>query len=118
MKKFLAVYLGTMDDEKFQAFMSMPEADRKKIESTGMAAWGKWAQDHASHILDNGGPLGKTKKADVSGVSDTKNALSGYAVVQAESHDEAAKMFENHPHFTIFPGTSVEIVEILPMPQA
>lgn len=118
MKKFLALYIGTMDDEKFKAFMSMPGEDRKKIETTGMEAWGKWMQDHAAHILDNGGPLGKTKKADMSGVSDTKNALSGYVVVQAETHDEAAQMFENHPHFTIFPGTSVEIVEILPMPQA
>jgi hypothetical protein len=25
-------------------------------------------------------------------------------------------MFENHPHFTIFPGDSVEIMECLPIP--
>ena len=37
--------------------------------------------------------------------------MSGYVVVQAESHEAAAKMFENHPHFTIFPGDSVEIME-------
>jgi hypothetical protein len=116
MKKFLAVYVGTMSDEKFKAFMAMPEEDRKKTEVAGMEAWGKWGQEHAAHILDNGGPLGKTKQANIGGVSDTHNALSGYAIVQAESHDEAAKMFENHPHFTIFPGTSVEIMEILDMP--
>ena len=28
----------------------------------------------------------------------------------------AAKMFEGHPHFTIFPGDSVEIMECLPLP--
>jgi len=36
--------------------------------------------------------------------------------VKADSHDAAAKLFEKHPHFTIFPGDSVEIMEILPIP--
>jgi hypothetical protein len=37
-------------------------------------------------------------------------------IVQAESHEAAAKLFENHPHFTIFPGDSVEIMECLRLP--
>ena len=49
-------------------------------------------------------------------MSDTKNNMSGYVVVRAESHDAAARMFENHPHFAIFPGDSVEIMECLPIP--
>ena len=43
--------------------------------------------------------------------------MTGYVIVQAESHEAAAKMFENHPHFSIFPGDSVEIMECLPLPQ-
>jgi hypothetical protein len=117
MKKFLAIYLGAMHDDAFKQWMAMPEAERKAKEAEGMAAWGKWMQDHAAAVVDGGGPLGKTKKADKSGVSDTKNQISGYAIVQAESHEEAAKMFENHPHFTIFPGESVEIMELIPMPE-
>ena len=35
---------------------------------------------------------------------------------KAESHEAAARMFEDHPHVTIFPGDSVEIMECLPMP--
>jgi hypothetical protein len=42
--------------------------------------------------------------------------MTGYVIVQAESHEAAARMFENHPHFTIFPGDSVEIMECLPIP--
>jgi len=42
--------------------------------------------------------------------------MVGYVLVQAESHEAAAKMFERHPHFTIFPGDSVEIMEVLPIP--
>jgi hypothetical protein len=36
--------------------------------------------------------------------------------VRAESHAAAVKLFENHPHFTIFPGESVEVMPILPIP--
>jgi len=28
----------------------------------------------------------------------------------------AAKMFEHHPHFLIFPGEGVEIMPVLPIP--
>ena len=67
-------------------------------------------------IVEQGGPLGKTKRVDAQGISDTRNSMSGYVVVQAESHEAAAKMFEEHPHFTIFPGDAVEIMECLPIP--
>ena len=41
--------------------------------------------------------------------------MTAYVIVQAESHDAAARLFENHPHFMIFPGDSVEIMECLPL---
>jgi len=116
MKKFLAIYLGAMAGNVMEEWNALPEAERKQKEADGMAAWGKWMQDHAAAVVDGGSPLGKTKKTDKIGVSDTKNAMSGYVIVQAETQEEAAKMFENHPHFMIFPGESVEIMEILPMP--
>lgn len=31
---------------------------------------------------------------------------------------EAASLFEGHPHFAIFPGDAVEIMERLPIPGA
>ena len=61
-----------------------------------------------------GGPLGKTKRITTRGVEDVSNGA--FAVVRAESHAAAAKLFENHPHFTIFPGESVEVMPILPIP--
>ena len=71
---------------------------------------------HGAVIVDSGGPLGKTKKASEQGVSDVKNNLTGFVVVQAESQEAAAKLFLKHPHFSIFPGDSVEIMEVLPIP--
>jgi hypothetical protein len=36
--------------------------------------------------------------------------------VRADSHEAAAKLFEKHPHFSIFSGDSVEIMPVLPIP--
>lgn len=41
-------------------------------------------------ITDIEGPLGKTKKVDGNGVSDTKNLLTSYTIVEAETHEEVA----------------------------
>jgi hypothetical protein len=114
MKKFLAIYLGT--PASLDKWKAMDEAQRKSKEAAGMKAWGDWQNANRARIVDDGGPLGKTKKASPQGVGDTKNAMTGYVVIQAESHEAAAKLFEKHPHFTIFPGESVEIMEILPIP--
>jgi hypothetical protein len=37
-----------------------------------------------------------------------------YSVVEAESHDAAAKTFAGHPHLQI-PQSSIEVMEINPM---
>lgn len=116
MKNFLAIFLGAPGSPKFAEFMAMEEGKRKKVEAQGIKAWGDWMKNHSSAIVETGGPLGKTKKASAQGVSDSKNNLSGYVVVKADSHQAAAKLFENHPHFSIFPGDSVEIMEVLPIP--
>lgn len=64
-----------------------------------------------------GSPLGKTKRVDKNGISETRNELGAWTIVEAESHEAAAKLFLNHPHFMIFPGESVEVMECLPMPK-
>jgi hypothetical protein len=114
MKKFLAVYLGTADSQA--EWKGMDEGKRKKLEASGIKAWGDWMTTHQSAVAEMGAPLGKTKRISPKGVSDTKNNLTGYVVVQAESHEAAARMFEKHPHFSIFPGDAVEIMECLPIP--
>jgi len=116
MKNFLAIFLGAPGSPKFAEFMAMEEGKRKKVEAQGMKAWTDWMKTHGPAIVVTGGPLGKTKKASAQGISDVKNSLTGYVVVKAESQEAAAKMFERHPHFSIFPGDSVEIMEVLPIP--
>ena len=115
MKKFLAIYIGTAS--ALEKWKTLDEAKRKKLEASGMKAWMEWGAANQAAIVDQGAPLGKTKRAAAQGITDIKNSMTGYVIVQAESHEAAARMFENHPHFTIFPGDSVEIMECLPIPR-
>ena len=113
---YLAVFLGSKDNPKMAAWIALPEADRKKKELEGVAAWKGWVEKHQGAIQAMGGPLGKTKRVDGKGIADIANEMGAFTVVKAASHEAAAKMFENHPHFAIFPGERVEIMPVLPIP--
>ena len=118
MKTFLAIYLGDAKSPNREAWDKLSETDQKKRMDAGLKAWYAWGDKHKAAIVVNGAPLGKTKRANKGGIADTKNNMTGYVVVQADNHEAAARMFENHPHFAIFPGDSVEIMECLPIPGA
>ncbi len=113
---YLAVFLGSMTGPKFAAWHALPPDERQKKEQEGIAAWKAWVAKHQGAILEMGGPLGKTKRVDTNGITDVSNELGAFTVVRAASHEAAAKMFENHPHFSIFPGERVEIMPVLPIP--
>lgn len=114
MKTFLAIFTGPAD--AMARFQSLPQAERQKLESAGMKAWGEWMQRHQAALVDGGAPLGRTKRVTAQGVADFRNQIGAYTIVRAESHEAAAQMFVGHPHFTIFPGDGVEIMERLPVP--
>jgi len=116
MKQFLAVFTGSPEAFSRSKWNEMDEAKRKDLETRGIKAWGDWMVTHQASVVVTGGPLGKTKRVGPEGITDIRNQMAGYVVVQAESHSAAAKMFEGHPHFTIFPGEGVEIMECLPIP--
>jgi hypothetical protein len=111
MKKFMVLYMA--NGAEFESMMknSTPEQQQK-----GMQAWMKWMGDNQASIVDGGAPLGKTKRVDSKGASDTRNDIGGYSVVQADSADAAAKLFgKDHPHLQMR-GAWVEVVEVMPIP--
>ena len=114
MKKFMAVFVGS--EKAMTEWNGLDESARKAREQEGMGAWHAWAAKHQKSIVTMGSPLGKTKRIDSKGVSDMKNDLTAFTVVEAESHAAAAEMFLKHPHFSIFPGDHVEVMECLPIP--
>ena len=113
---YLAVFMGSGGGPKMTAWNALPDAERRAREARGIAAWKAWVGDHAADIVQMGGPVGKTKKVSDDGVSDIRNDIGGFTVVRASSHEAAAKLFEHHPHFTIFPGDRVEIMPVMAIP--
>ena len=109
MAKFMAIYTGAPG-----AGMKIDEATIAK----GMQAWSEWMARHADRIVDTGGPLGKTKKVSTTGIRDIQNNIAAYVIVEVEDHEAAARMFEGHPHFSLFPGDGVEVMPCLPIPTA
>lgn len=115
---FLAVFLGSKDNPRMAAWMALPEPERLARQNEGIAAWHAWVQKHQDAIVEMGGPLGKTRNIGARGVEETANAMTGFTIVRSASHEDAARLFEGHPHFTIFPGDSIDVMPILPIPRA
>ena len=112
MKKFMVFYLIEYAElEKMQA-NSKPE-DMKE----GMDEWRKWMDAHKDAFVEKSTMLGKTKRVTADGVTDVHNDITGYSIVQAESHEAAAKMFEGQPHLKM-PGASIEIMTMTEMTDA
>ena len=112
MKKFMVLYMASPADFEKAMKTATPEQHKK-----GMDGWMQWMNANKTSIVESGGPLGKTKRVDGNGVSDTKNGIGGYSIVQAASAEAAAKLFgKDHPHLQMMPGAWIEIVEIMPIP--
>src|SRR5277367_4131382 len=83
--------------------------------AAGMAAWQAWHEKCGSAVVDLGAPLDKS--TTVAGGSGTpgKTSITGYSILQARSIEEAVTLMKDHPHFHM-PGSSVQIIECVPMP--
>jgi len=111
MKKFMVLYMANAADFERVMRESTPEQQKK-----GMQGWIKWMGDNQPSLVDGGAPLGKTSRVDAKGVSDTKNGIGGYSIVQADNAEAATKLFgKDHPHLQI-PGAWVEVTEIMHIP--
>lgn len=109
MTKYMAMYMASKP-----TIDQMMKATPEQMKS-GMDAWMAWSKKNAKAIVELGAPLGKTKHVDKTGVSDTKNEITGYSIVQADSFDAAAKIFKDHPHLGMA-GTWIDLLECVSIP--
>jgi hypothetical protein len=110
MKKFLALYMapvGSMDE-----MMKNTTPEMKEKQNAG---WKTWMESKKAMIADMGAPVGKNMRATAAGVSAVRNEVGGYSIVQAETQEEAAKMFVDNPMLKGMPTAYVEVLEIMPM---
>lgn len=109
MGRFLAIFNGAAG-----------EADKAAIttqqQSEFMSAWASWAQSHQSAIVDAGAPLNAKKLVTAQGTEDFTDSMTAYMIVEADSHDEAVKIFAEHPQLRLFPGNSIAVIECPPPP--
>jgi hypothetical protein len=113
MKKYLAVFIAPIASyDKMKEDMKKRSPDELKA---GMDEWNKWMERHKANIADQGAPVGKAKRITEDGsVSDIRNEIGGYMIIQANSADEAAAIFKDSPHFGVM-DSAVEVMEITPM---
>ena len=110
MKKFLVLYKASAASFE-SAMKSTPEQQK-----AGMEAWTTWGKKAAASIIDMGAPLGKSLRVTNSSASPTTNDLGGYSILQAESKEALAETLKGHPHFMMGADSSIEVVEIMPIP--
>lgn len=53
----------------------------------------------------------KPRGAKSSNAECMPSQMGGFIVLRAVSHEEASRIFLDHPHFNLLPGDSVEILE-------
>ncbi len=111
LKKFIVLYLVPTD--VLAGWAKTDPAIKKTEEEKMRAGWQRWMGDHAK-IVRITEAAGKTKAVTASGIEDTRNEIMLYSIVEAASHDEAAKAFASHPHLTI-PQSSIQVMEIRAM---
>jgi hypothetical protein len=110
---YLAVFTSNKTSARWRAWYAMSEEERRAKDEVGLAALEAWDEAHRDSIVYEGGPLGPTKRTSPEGITDVVNELTVFVVVRAPSHEAAAKLFEGHPHFTIFPCDGVDVMPLL-----
>lgn len=112
--RYLGVFTSDKAGPKWRAWRAMSEAEQAATAERGVAAVKAWEDAHADVIDYVGGPLGPTKRiSDAGEVADMVNLLTVFMVVRADSHEAAVRIFEGHPHMSIFPCDGVEVMPVL-----
>lgn len=111
MPRFLCVY--TLQPEDLARFRTQPKAEQDRIDALGLPKWKEWEERNAAAITDQGGMVGKTLRVSRTGTAPATNTICGYLIVEAETIEAAASVFENHPHITLFPGDGVDIMPLV-----
>jgi hypothetical protein len=107
-KKFMVLY--TVPGQVMAEWAQTEPATRKAAEEKMQSEWRTWMEKYGN-ALSITEAAGKTKAVTLGGVSDTKNDIMLYSVVEAESHEAAVRMFASHPHLTI-PQSSIQVMEV------
>ena len=111
MKKYVAVYMAPHEALDQLMKTTTPEQSKQMMDS-----WNAWIETHKASFIDVGSPLGKNMRVSKDGISPARNDINGYSVVQAESLEEAAKIFQDNPQLQMS-GSYIDVLEWVEMKQ-
>lgn len=111
MKTFTVLY--QMPVAGLEAWGQKSEAERKEVETQMKHEWDTWLEAHKDLVKNTIG-LGTTMRVSAAGVAPAKNGLMLSSYVMAESIEEVAAAFKDHPHLQI-PEATIDIMEIKPL---
>lgn len=112
MKTFLAIFTCAENSKNHHEWMKLDKNTQKDLFQKGMDIQTKWLEKYKDQIILDGGTLGEsTKLVDKEGIQDIPSKMGHFFIVKANSHEEAAEIFKDHPHFSVFPGDGIEILE-------
>ena len=104
MGRFLAIFHGAADEAG--------KAELTEQQQTAfMTAWASWAQANEGALVDPGAPLNAKKRVTAQGAEDFTDSMTAYTIVEADTHDEAVRIFAGHPHLRLFAGNSIAVLE-------
>lgn len=110
MKNFFILYCAPT--ESIEAMMEGMSPDDMEVR---MEEWNEWMDEHRDNIVDVGAPLGKTKRVNAARkISEAKNEVTGYGIISADTHAEAAELLKDHPHLEI-KGAYIDVLDIVEM---
>lgn len=109
MGRFLAIYHGAADERGKNALSEQQQAEL-------MSAWTQWANTYQQSLVDPGAPLYRKKRVTTQGVEDFTDSKTGYAIVDADTHEDAVQIFAEHPHLQLLEGNAIEVLECPPAP--
>ena len=110
MKQYFAIFrvpVSTMDQWVAGTSPEERMAQGKKLGEDMQA----WFTKYKDVLKGTGWPLGKTKTVSKAGVADGRNDLNFAIIVEADSHEAAAAIMAESPHFTI-PDSTIDVMEI------
>lgn len=110
-QKFMVLFL--IPSAVMADWAKIDPATRQASESRIMAEWQAWMAEHKAMIISTEA-AGKTWRVTAQGASEAKNDIILTSIVEAQSHEAAAKAYESHPHLQI-PQASIEVMAVRPM---
>jgi hypothetical protein len=111
MPKFLILYRSPVS-ARDQIANATPEQRQ-----AGMQAWMDWGARAGEAIVDFGAPLDDAEPIG-SAAGSPGSDVCGFSILQADSEAEAAALLADHPHLDTGDGSSIELLEFLPVPGA